>query len=114
MDIQDRFLSGCVVVDVADEQFGHPKTLLLKSHISHLLKEGHRHIVLNLEKLNMLDSFGLAVLISLLKLCRENAGSLALCNVSESVSRLIAITRVERVLDIYSSESQAVKSFEAV
>jgi anti-anti-sigma factor len=112
MDIQDRFLSGCVVVAVADAQFGHPKTLLLKSHISRLINEGHRHIILNLEKLDMLDSFGLAVLISLLKLCRENAGSLSLCNVSESVSRLIAITRVERVLDIYSSESQAVQAYQ--
>ena len=109
MELQNRFLSGCAIVDVADDRLGYPKTVVLKSHVLHLLEEGHRHIVLNLEKLDMLDSFGLAVLISLLKMCRERAGSLALCGLNDSVNRLIEITRMERVLAIYPSEGQAIQ-----
>ena len=71
MELNNRFLSDCVVVDIQDDQFGYPKTLVLKSHVIRLLQEGHRRIVLNLAQVEMLDSFGLAVLISLLKLCRK-------------------------------------------
>lgn len=113
MELNNRFLSECVVVDIQDDQFGYPKTLILKSHVVHLLKEGHRHIVLNLAQVDMLDSFGLAVLISLLKLCRENNGNLTLYGLNPQVMRLIEVTRMDRVLDVWETEGQAVSQVTA-
>lgn len=108
MELSNRFLADCVVVDIADDQFGYPKTLVLKSHISRLLEEGHRHIVLNLNQVDMLDSFGIAVMISMLKQCKEYQGNLTLYGLNEQVNRLIELTRMDRVLDIWDTEGQAV------
>lgn len=108
MELTNRFLPDCVIVDIEDDKFGYPKTLVLKNHVTHLLENGHSHIVLNLNKVAMLDSFGIAVLISLLKLCRERKGNLTLYGLNDQVTRLIELTRMDRVLDIWETEGQAV------
>lgn len=113
MELSNRFLQECVVVDIADDKFGYPKTLVLKSHVTRLLSEGNRQIVLNLGKVEMLDSFGLAVLISLLKLCKECHGNLTLYGLNEQVSRLIELTHMDRVLEIWESEGQAISQVKA-
>jgi anti-sigma B factor antagonist len=113
MELANRFLPECVIVDISDDQFGYPKTLVLKSHITHLLAAGHRHIVLNLGSVGMLDSFGLAVLISLLKLCKENKGNLTLYGMNQQITRLIELTHMDRVLDIWETEGQAVSQVKA-
>ncbi len=108
MELSNRFLPECVVVDIEDDKFGYPKTLVLKNHITHLLEKGHRHVVLNLNQVEMLDSFGIAVLISLLKLCKERSGNLTLYGLNHQVTRLIELTHMDRVLDIWETEGQAV------
>jgi anti-anti-sigma factor len=113
MELVNRFLPGCVVVDIVDDKFGYPKTLILKSHVSKLLTEGHRNVVLNLAQVETLDSFGIAVLISLLKLCKEIKGNLTLYGLNEQVSRLMEITHMDRVLEIWESEGQAISQLKA-
>lgn len=113
MDLANRFLPGCVVVDVTDDKFGYPKTMVLKNHVAKLLMEGHRHIVLNFSEVQMLDSFGIAVLISLLKLCREIHGNLTLFGLNRQISSLMELTHMDRVLDIWESEAQAISQVRA-
>ncbi len=108
MELSNRFLPDCVIVDIEDDKFGYPKTLVLKNHVTHLLENGHSHVVLNLNRVAMLDSFGIAVLISLLKLCRERKGNLTLYGLNDQVTRLIELTHMDRVLDIWETEGQAV------
>ena len=108
VDLGNRFLPSCVVVDVVDDHFGYPKTLVLKNHVSRLILDGHRHVVLNLGQVQMLDSFGIAVLLSLLRLCREQQGHLSLYGVNDAIYRLMEITRMDRVLDIRSTEQEAI------
>lgn len=107
MELQNRVFSDCVIVDIIDDKFSYPKTLLLKSHVTHILENGQRNIIINLGAVEMMDSFGLAVLISLLKLCKENRGKLTLYGLTTQVSRLIEMTHMDRVLDIWDSEAQA-------
>lgn len=113
MELANRFLPDCVVVDIVDDRFGYPKTLVLKNHVAKLLMEGHRHVVLNLTQVDMLDSFGIAVLVSLLKVCKELKGTLTLYGLNGQISQLIEITHMDRVLDIWESEAQAITQLRA-
>ena len=108
MELTNRFLPDCVVVDIQDDKFGYPKTLVLKNHVTHLLDAGHSRIVLNMNNVAMLDSFGIAVLISLLKQCKEKQGNLTLYGLNDQMTRLIELIRMDRVLDIWETEGQAV------
>ncbi|MBY0451375.1 MAG: STAS domain-containing protein [Cyanobacteria bacterium] len=109
MNITHRIIeNGVVVIDIEDDRFEYPKTQVLKNHVVHLLKEGHKHLVLNLSNVEMLDSFGIAVFISTLKMARSEHGNLTLFGLNEKVNKLIELTRMDRVLDIWETEGQAV------
>jgi anti-sigma B factor antagonist len=74
----------------------------------HLLQNNHEYLVLNLSNVKMLDSFGLAVIISILKLCKQANGNVTLYGLNPTVTRLMEITHMDRVLDIWPTEGQAV------
>ena len=109
MELTNRFEPGCVIIDLEDDSFGYPKTMVLKSHAFKLIAEGHHRLVLNLEKVKMLDSFGIAVIISILKTCKEQKGNLTLFGLNDQVMRLMELTHMDRVLDIWETETQAVR-----
>jgi anti-sigma B factor antagonist len=108
MELTNRFQEECVIIDIAEERFEYPKTMVLKNHALKLLQEGHNHFVLNLSEVENLDSFGIAVIVSILKHCKEAKGNLTLYGLNEQVMRLIELTHMDRVLDIWPSEGQAV------
>ncbi len=108
MEIGTRDVDGCAVLDISDDNFGYPKTMVLKNHVARLAQEGQRHFVLNLTNVNMLDSFGIAAMVSILKLAKEQGGNLTLYGANEKVMRLMELTHMHRVLDIWETEGQAV------
>jgi len=81
---------------------------LLKQHVRGQIAAGRRGFVLNLENVGVIDSCGLAVLISVKKLVDGNDGRLALSNLSALTERLFALTRLHRAFDVYPTEEEAV------
>ncbi|MGE0200928.1 MAG: STAS domain-containing protein [Candidatus Melainabacteria bacterium] len=108
MEIETRSVDGCVILDLFDKHFCHPQTVVLKHHVAKILASGHSHLVLNLSGVEMLDSFGIAAMVSILKLCKEHQGNMTLYGANKDVNRLMEITHMDRVLDIWESEGQAV------
>ncbi len=65
-------------------------------------------IVLNFEKTQAIDSTALGAIVQVLKTLRgREGGSLRLCAVGESVRRVFAITRVDRVFPIHETLAEA-------
>jgi len=108
MDLQNREIDGCVVVDINEPKFEHPKTQLLKNHTAKLIQDGKSHLVFNLSNVEMVDSFGIAVFISVLKQCKKAGGNLTLFGLNDQVVYLMELTRMDRVLDIWETEGQAI------
>lgn len=80
----------------------------LKSTLSEAMDRGRSRFVLNLANVGVMDSCGLAVLISLKKLAESRGGRLLLSNPSAMIQRLLALTRLDRAFDIYATEAEAV------
>lgn len=108
LEISHREKDGCVIIDITDDHFGYPKTMVLKNHVMYLLNAGHAHLVLNLSGVVMLDSFGIAAVVSILKYCKEKDGNLTLYGLNDQVNRLMEMTHMDRVLDIWETEGQAI------
>jgi anti-sigma B factor antagonist len=81
---------------------------LLKQHVREHIAADKRRFVLNLENVGVIDSCGLAVLISLKKLVDGNNGRLALSNLSALTDRLFALTRLHRAFDVFGTEEEAI------
>ena len=72
------------------------------------LEGGARQIVLNLEDVSDIDSFGVAVLASSHMSAVNRGGRLLLCNLSRKLQHLFAITRLDTVFEIYPTERDAI------
>jgi anti-sigma B factor antagonist len=79
----------------------------LKRQMVTLLEEGHIEMVVDLTKVEYLDSTALGVLIGGLKRVRERDGNLPLIVPSPRIRRVFEITGLDKIFDIYGSESEA-------
>ena len=81
--------------------------LLLRETIRAFLDAGQFRILLNLERLDFLDSAGLGELVRSHVAVRSRGGHLSLVNPSRNVRQLLHITKVDRVFDIAPDELAA-------
>ena len=79
----------------------------LKQDILQLAETGVNYIIINLSKLEYLDSTGLGVLICGLKRLREANGNLALVGPGMRILRIFEITGLNKIFNIYATEEDA-------
>lgn len=79
----------------------------LRDQISQLVGEGVRHLVIDMEGVEFLDSTGLGVLVGALKKVRTQDGSLGLICTQERLLKIFRITGLARVFLIHASTEQA-------
>jgi anti-sigma B factor antagonist len=72
---------------------------------------GTKNVVLNVAEVGFVDSGGIGMLVRIFRSLRTHGGDLKLCNVPESLFKVLQITHVHTVLEIYESEASAVEAF---
>ena len=73
------------------------------------MKEGEK-VILDLEKLINIDSYGLDALLAMAQKALENNSVIKLARVSADMQIVLDITKVYRVFDIYPTIEEAVAS----
>lgn len=87
---------------------GHER---LRDEVKDLLHQGHRKLVLNLEDVPYVDSWGLGELVKTYTAVTHLGGVLKLVNLGTRVRNLLTITRLSTVFDTFESEPEAIGSF---
>lgn len=67
--------------------------------------------VIDFQEVNYLNSVGIGVVAAALKRVKRSQGNIKLANLSPAVAELFEMTRLTKVLEIYDSEEEAIKSF---
>ena len=96
-----------VVVGGEIDVYTAPK---LREQLIELVSDGSYHLVVDLEKVDFLDSTGLGVLVGGLKRVRNHDGSLQLVCTQEKILKIFRITGLTKVFPIHSSVSEAISS----
>lgn len=76
-----------------------------------VIRDGHVKLVLNLEKVPYIDSTALGEIIRCYTTLTRLGGGLKLLAVTPHVHRLLVITRLLSIFDLFDHESEAIKSF---
>jgi anti-sigma B factor antagonist len=71
----------------------------------------HKDFILHLEDVAFIDSSGLGTVVRLLGSARRMRGDLKLCNVSPGLQKVLRITNLTTLFEIYESEENAISSF---
>jgi anti-sigma B factor antagonist len=71
----------------------------------------HRHLVLDLGRVQFVDSRGCGAILSCLKKVSESGGDLKLCGITRPVRTVFDLIRLHKICEIYDTKEQAVASF---
>ena len=71
-------------------------------------KQPLKKVVVDLEKVNYIDSSGLATLVEILKKTKSQGGSLGLSGLSDKVKSLFEITKLDKLFVILRTQDEAV------
>ncbi|GAB4322573.1 MAG: hypothetical protein Kow0074_14250 [Candidatus Zixiibacteriota bacterium] len=82
----------------------------LKDTIRERLQRQRSKIVLNMERVDFINSSGLGAMVSILKDVRLSGGRLVLSNLAPYVQEIFEITQLANVFDIFGTEADAVSA----
>jgi anti-sigma B factor antagonist len=74
------------------------------------VQEGLRYVILDLGRVRYIDSVGLGELVQALSAVRYRGGALKLLHVTDQLTELLAVTRLQAAFDCYERESDAIES----
>ena len=98
---------GIEVVDVEGEIDVYTAPRLRELRID-LVNKNNYQLVVNMEKVEFLDSTGLGVLVGGLKRVRAHDGSLDLVCTQERILKIFRITGLTKVIGIHASVDEAI------
>lgn len=99
-----------VVVDVRatiDAAPSHPQ--ILTEHVRSLLEDGAHYILLNLINITYADSLVLGAVIQAYASAMRRGATLKLMNASKRFRELLAVTKLDRVIETVESDESDVK-----
>jgi anti-sigma B factor antagonist len=82
-----------------------------RQQVETLITGGSRKLLINLAKVNYMDSSGLGELISGYTKMQRVSGKMKLLNLSSRLNQLLVITKLITVFEVFDSESEAISSF---
>lgn len=84
----------------------------MKSDINRLIHPG-ACVIVDLSQVQWVDSAVCGTLLWAYRVLRENGGELKICAASRTVRTLFELVRLHRVVDMFNTREQALRSFEA-
>ena len=109
LSLETREVDGRTIVAVGGEidVYTAPR---LRDEISDLVGQGRHRLVIDMEKVDFLDSTGLGVLVGGLKKVRAQDGSMELICSQDRLLKIFRITGLAKVFTIHASEADALGS----
>lgn len=83
---------------------------IFKSKITEQINKGNKNILVNLSKVEFMDSSGIGGLISILKALPSVQGKLAICHANDQIMKIFILTGLDRAFEIFSNEVEALNS----
>lgn len=108
MGIESYEKNGIFVVKICEERLDASTAPDFKNYVLDFVSKGKTRILLDLGKVDFIDSSGLGAIVTVLKRI-SGSGDLCICNPTEPVKNMFKLTRMERVFRIFNSEEEAVE-----
>jgi anti-sigma B factor antagonist len=112
MTITTREVSHVTIVDITGRITLGEETGKLRDAVRQLIAAGNKKIVLNLAKVDYIDSSGVGELVGSFTTVRNAGGELKLLNLTKKVHDVLNVTKLYTVFDIKDDEFTAIKSFD--
>ena len=106
-----RQVESVTIVDLSGRITLGEASVVVRDVINDLMGKGKKKILLNLGKVDYIDSSGIGVLVSGFSTVRGQGGELKLVNLSKRIRDLLHITKLYNLFDVKDDEAASVASF---
>ena len=111
MHIHQTIEGDVVVLAISGKFLGGAYHEHFMGRIRSLVTEGHVDVLLDLTKVQYVDSTGLGSIVSGLTTLKKNSGHLKICSVPDRVDNILEITKMKLVLETFDTCEEALASF---
>lgn len=111
MEINVSTVAGICVVRFNGDFLNEADHETFREKIRSLADDGKIHVVIELSGVKYMNSCGLGSLVCAATTLRKVGGDLRLVEVGEHVRELLAITKLNKVFDVYPSLEKALPQF---
>jgi anti-anti-sigma factor len=109
MSLQTEKRDNYSVIKINSDKLDSLLAPTLKSELVLLNSEGIKNIVIDLSSTRYCDSSGLSAILIGNRLCKESEGVLVLSGLQEPVKKIIAISKLDTILQISNTLDEAAK-----
>jgi len=102
------------VVAIQEKILDAPKAFRIKAEIKALVTQQQIQLVLDLSSVELVDSAGFGIFISVLKRTRFLNGQLKLAGVTPELLDLFKFLSLDKIFQIYKNREEAIMSFDQV
>lgn len=95
------------IFKLEDEKLNTLNAPKLKSELVILNAGGVKNIILDLSDVAFVDSSGLSAILIGNRLCKQVSGTFAVCKMNDYVSKLIKISQLDSILNIFPTPEEA-------
>jgi anti-sigma B factor antagonist len=110
MKFEDSLQDDIVVFSVSGKIMGGEETTMFHGKMHEYIQLNKKNVVIDLAKVEWMNSVGLGMLISALTTAKNSGGRLVLANITK-IESILTITRLITVFEHYDSRDDALKSF---
>jgi anti-sigma B factor antagonist len=111
MTIAERESSGVIVLDVHGRMTIEVEKTILAEKVRKLLQQGRSHLLVNLADVPHVDTSGLCDLVEAYQVVTRQKGRLTFTGLAPRVRKVLEVTRLLTVFEVYDSESEALAKF---
>jgi anti-anti-sigma factor len=112
MQIITREVESAVILDITGEI--HRSSIMettLHQVVKTQLERGRRNILLNLEKVEFIDSFGVGEILASYISIQNLGGKIKLIRISRKLGIVFKVVGLDRVFEVFDDEVAALQSF---
>lgn len=111
MKINVRDNAKVTVLEIKGNIMGGEDETVFYDKLRELIGQDRKKVVLDLSKVEWINSRGLGILISGLSTMRKSGGDLKLAGVADKVKSLLTMTRLITAFETHETVDDAVRSF---
>ena len=111
MEISQESINNVVVIRLEGNVMGGPEAVEVNERINQLLDEKKHKLIMDLSKVNRMNSSGLGIIINTLTTFKQNGGELKLASLTDRVKGLLTMTKLNTIFESYDTVDAALDSF---
>jgi len=107
MDVDEKIVSGLLIITPTGPRLDANYASTCKGRMVDRINAGHRSIIIDLSRVEFMDSSGLNAIVSS-RSALGGEGEMALCGLQKPVASIFRLTKLDQVFSIYDDQKEAI------